>query len=581
MGGAIFSKGKGPLYTPRMPPQVYEYVRNKCHARLRELFVAVATPLEGPAKPDFGDVDISLAWPRAELFPTRDALSAKARFADGGWLKAAAAAVGAFRTQGVIGSSSQIHAAVEWPEEYSHLIPPVSVTEEECLTPAISTEQILPSKQTKAFIQVDLHIFTDMQTLQWQLFKHAHGDFWSILGSTIRPYGLTADEVGLYLRIPEIEKQDHKRAKVLLTSEPAEVLAFLGMRSGSSSSSSSEHETRARRGGQDDADVDIWAARFAEKKDFFEYVASTRLFRSRVPPKEDTPLSEGEGASRDSATQDLGRDDEQFHKAGSGTSEPATTMESSGVPALPRVTAESTKTSATEMKPSELGEDNTTSVRSGERRRMKQRPLFAEFINGYLPDRYSHHHHHHHPLLPCEDASTDGPASDQQDIPERVPSPLHTRESVREEAFSRFGPLVRYTYEKRLREWTIERQRIKIKKDVKAIVPLPYTIPGPGAPSKPTEEDPRRDAEACEAFLKQRLDPSFRGQIVSALVKIILDQDYSLGIVPGDVLKGQADGVFDEDKVRNFVATSWRDVARVLNGNNAVAAEQRKLGKAG
>lgn len=50
-----------------------------------------------------------------------------------------------------------------------------------------------------------------------------------MLGQTIRPLGLTADEVGLYIRIPEIEKQDKKKARVLLTSDPTKVTDFLGL----------------------------------------------------------------------------------------------------------------------------------------------------------------------------------------------------------------------------------------------------------------------------------------------------------------------------------------------------------------
>ncbi len=61
------------------------------------------------------------------------------------------------------------------------------------------------------------------------LFKHAHGDIWNLLGSTIRPFGLTVDEDALWLRIPEIEKFDRKKAKIRLTSDPVEVIRFLGL----------------------------------------------------------------------------------------------------------------------------------------------------------------------------------------------------------------------------------------------------------------------------------------------------------------------------------------------------------------
>jgi hypothetical protein len=62
------------------------------------------------------------------------------------------------------------------------------------------------------------------------LYKHAHGDIWNLLGSTVRPFGLTVDEEALWLRIPEIEKFDRKKAKVCLSRDPVEILHFLGMK---------------------------------------------------------------------------------------------------------------------------------------------------------------------------------------------------------------------------------------------------------------------------------------------------------------------------------------------------------------
>lgn len=77
-----------------------------------------------------------------------------------------------------------------------------------------------------------------------------------MLGQTVRPFGLTADEVGLYIRIPEIEKQDKKKARVLLTSDPAEVMSFLGL-----SQINGEREKP-----------------FKSVNDLFEYAASCKWF---------------------------------------------------------------------------------------------------------------------------------------------------------------------------------------------------------------------------------------------------------------------------------------------------------------
>ena len=116
------------------------------------------------------------------------------------------------------------------------------------------------------FIQVDLHYYESLETLQWMLFKHAHGDLWNILGATIRPFGLTIDHVGLYLRIPEIEDNDRKKAKILLSQDPAMVLDFLGL----------------------ECNGTQWEVPFSSFEDVFEYAATSRFFWVR-PKDEDSP----------------------------------------------------------------------------------------------------------------------------------------------------------------------------------------------------------------------------------------------------------------------------------------------------
>lgn len=77
-----------------------------------------------------------------------------------------------------------------------------------------------------------------------------------MIGQTIRPLGLTADEFGLFIRIPEIENQDKKKARVFLTSDPTAVLDFLGLSQGNG-----EREKP-----------------FKSVNDLFEYAASCKWF---------------------------------------------------------------------------------------------------------------------------------------------------------------------------------------------------------------------------------------------------------------------------------------------------------------
>lgn len=106
------------------------------------------------------------------------------------------------------------------------------------------------------------------------LFKHAHGDIWNLVGSTIRPFGLTVDEEALWLRIPEIEAYDRNSAKVMLTKDPVAVLRFLGL-----------------------AVDNFWEEPFPSVEAMFDYVTTCRLFWVRPMTEEDEGNVDGAGVS--------------------------------------------------------------------------------------------------------------------------------------------------------------------------------------------------------------------------------------------------------------------------------------------
>ena len=86
------------------------------------------------------------------------------------------------------------------------------------------------------------------------IFHHAHGDLWNILGSTIRKLGLTVNNIGLYLRIEDIELIDRKKSLVLLTKKPSEVLSFLAL------------------------DEEQWWHQFESAQAMYDYAAGCRYF---------------------------------------------------------------------------------------------------------------------------------------------------------------------------------------------------------------------------------------------------------------------------------------------------------------
>ncbi|UKZ80353.1 hypothetical protein TrVFT333_008111 [Trichoderma virens FT-333] len=195
MGGSAFSSGCNPLLTPRMPKRVYEATKGRCEEILRTLYSCVESPLEGPGKTDFGDIDFLLASPKPEASEGAYAIQTISK------------ALGAEKSIIAGGNEPAGSLAIPWPTD----------------------EQDAKEGSDKKHIQIDVRVCETERKLRWMLFKHGHGDLWNLMGSTIRPYGLTVDDSAMWLRVPEIEESDRKRARIYLTSDPAKVMDFLDM----------------------------------------------------------------------------------------------------------------------------------------------------------------------------------------------------------------------------------------------------------------------------------------------------------------------------------------------------------------
>ncbi|KAG5940328.1 hypothetical protein E4U59_002483 [Claviceps monticola] len=407
MGGSAFtsrSDGK-PLHTPRMPRAVYEQVKAQCHRILRDHYIYVASPIDGPAKSDFGDVDILVAWPR------RDGDNQ-----DQNQIQAIAQLLGA--TDVITrGSDCECNLAIPWPEE---------------LNDHDSTGQQEPSEQRH--IQVDVHICQTLQALEWMLLKHAHGDIWSILGSVIRPYGLTIDEKALSVRIPELEFLNKRKSKVFLTCNPSEVLCFLGL-----------------------PIHNAWEAPFASFRDMYEYVAQCPMFWAGPDIKKADDLN-----------------NEQ-----------------------PRTASLDVQT-----------------LKGDERRRLKSRPAFNRWMNDFVPE--------------CHRQG-------------RYLQKRTSRYEVTNAALSRFH--VSHEYHSRRKEALLKSQENVIFKDlIKGMIPHPATIPLPHVGSS--------DAYAC----------LFRACQVKALKKVIVEGDETYGVLQPHVGLKNADGLFDLDRVVEFIARHKQEV---------------------
>ncbi|ATY66185.1 hypothetical protein A9K55_001486 [Cordyceps militaris] len=216
MGGSAFSVGAAPLRTPRMLPSLYHAQKRRCQALLRQVYVHVDSPIDGPAKKDFGDIDFLVFQRRPEAPPPPPPAIEHAK-PGSELMNEMAALLGAVRTIFNPGEVSS-NLAIPWPAGAEDQVSEEAVVEGEAAT-----------ADEKKYIQVDIRISPSLEAHRWMLFKHAHGDLWNVVGSLVRPYGLTVDDKGMSVRIREIEAVNKTRAKVHLTSDPARVLDFLGL----------------------------------------------------------------------------------------------------------------------------------------------------------------------------------------------------------------------------------------------------------------------------------------------------------------------------------------------------------------
>ena len=189
-----------------MPPDIYFLLRDHYLQLLSSFYTQIATPIEAPKKASYGDIDIIVSLPKCT--------STSAEFL--------VKVLGAVRIITIPGS------------------------------PLTSFALPYPNLQNN-FIQLDLHLCPP-NTFHWQLFHQSHGDLWNLLGTTIRPSGLTANDVGLHVRIEEIEDLDRKRALLFLTCDPDAVLDFLGL------------------------DTDAYKRPFESVESMYRYVCECRFF---------------------------------------------------------------------------------------------------------------------------------------------------------------------------------------------------------------------------------------------------------------------------------------------------------------
>lgn len=260
MGGRAFSDGPKPLFTPRMSPQVYGHVKRRLISTLRLAFSLVHSPVDGPGKVDYGDVDLMLQWnpqyfekvfERHRLYQYDVMLGSNAADVVGRLLEQK-------RSRNVGKLCGTWSYAVEWPHD---LNPPSNPDND----------------QDQAYIQVDVKVSEEADQVYWDMFKHGHSDFWSIVNILIKRVDLVANETGLHLIIPEIAKKDKKLGVLLLTADPREVLVFLGLDGLCRHDCGSSKESCKV--------CNLWNLPFSTPRELFEYISTCRYFAAFIERK--------------------------------------------------------------------------------------------------------------------------------------------------------------------------------------------------------------------------------------------------------------------------------------------------------
>jgi hypothetical protein len=424
MGGQAFASLSPPLATPRMPPEIYTQVLTTTQTLLRAHYKDVASPIEGPGKDSFGDIDILVFKALDDAFdPAKTNVSLVAEYL--------AVVLGARKW--IRDHGNLIQFALPWP------------------SPSPSPFSTGNETENEKYIQLDLHICHDQNQMQWTLFHAAHGDLWNILGSMIRRFGLTVNNKGMYLRIEEIEAYDRKKSMVLLTEDPGEILRFLGL------------------------EEERWWVPFAGREEMFEYAAGCRCFWVREEVVEEEKGDEGD--------------------AGVGL----------------------------QVEGQEGGEEGKKKLKHNDRQRMAKRPIFAEWIDEFIPK--------------CR---AEG----------RFGNTTITREEIREDAFRTFGVRVREEYERTRAEWALTKHWDDLWRDaIKAGVPL---------------ED---------------VDPQCRSAAIRMLKSVLKDGEEFDGMFPQAGKKNE-EGIYDVEEVKKFVAENWKRAGELGRERDKIKAIEKIKEKA-
>jgi len=180
MGGHAFPR----LHCPRMPRDVYLKIREQATEALSKLFAHVVVPTEMPDKVDYGDIDILVS--------------------------------GFFSTTS--------NTSDNWPAMVTAISSGFNTThcQRGFLNPSIIFSAIPAGGEKDFWVQIDVKVLEkeDEQTFAWNQFQLNYASGSKMLGSLIKPLGMTIGPEGLHIRVEELEQTNFPGSMVFVSKEP-------------------------------------------------------------------------------------------------------------------------------------------------------------------------------------------------------------------------------------------------------------------------------------------------------------------------------------------------------------------------
>lgn len=220
MGGHYFSPD---LDTPRMNPEVYHKLLTSILECLRgfEKLRAVKEMIPAPGKDSFGDIDI--------LVCQSTGYGCNSAACDLESIAERISSTFEIRKCAMSRPDSMLHLALPWPRDPRNA-------------------------DSDYYAQVDVNLCFTLEEFEWKLFQSAYADLGNILGTIIRPFGITMNDDGLYFRVHEIEKLNRKRSMIFLSRNPQDAFDVLGL------------------------DEQKWHRKFSTKQEMYSFAAECRMF---------------------------------------------------------------------------------------------------------------------------------------------------------------------------------------------------------------------------------------------------------------------------------------------------------------